>query len=61
MISYLYMFLFKGNHPKMAQHFRLVNYYHVPRYMDLQTNLYYGFAAFATGVAGCEVAVCRNR
>ena len=21
----------KGDHPKMAQHFRLVNYYHLPR------------------------------
>ena len=23
----------KGNHPKMAELFRLVNYYHLPRYI----------------------------
>ena len=27
----------KGNHPKMAQHFRLVKYYDLPRYTHMRT------------------------
>jgi hypothetical protein len=31
------MFLFKGNHPKMAQHFRVVNNYNLPRLYMIDT------------------------
>ena len=39
-------FFFQGNHPKMAQHFRLVNYYHWPRWIMTRS--------YQTCVLGCS-------
>ena len=32
-----------GNHPKMARHFRFVNYYYLPRYIYIYIYIYYSW------------------
>ena len=49
----------KRNHPQMAQHFRLVSYYNLPRYMSkgqkmVCTDLVFGRRHFQKSVISCE-------
>ena len=46
----------KGNHPQMAQHFRLVNYYNFSRYMVILLD-YYGKPLFLMGKLTISMAI----
>ena len=39
----------KGNHPKMAELFRLVNYYNLPMYIYIYTHMFIDMNGFIMG------------